>query len=263
VNTIPIVVLVLTVLMMTFNDSYADQTQIPLWVKNTAKWWSEGQIGDSDFIKGIQYLIQQQIIQVPEISPSSNTVTQIPVWIKNNAGWWANGTINDGDFVKGIQYLIQVKIINVNLQQSFSISSPAFDNNGTIPSQYTCDGKNISPPLTITGVPTNAKNLALTLDDIDAPRGIYTHWIVWNIPTSTLDFSAGENIAFPQGMTSAGTIGYNGPCPPAGQIHRYYFKLYALDSLLNLDTGATKSDLENSMNGHILSQTTLLGKYSR
>lgn len=263
VNMIPILILILIVLMMTFNGSYADQTPIPIWIKNTTKWWSEGQIGDSDFIKCIQYLVQQQIIKIPPTSSSSNTVAQIPIWVKNNAGWWANGTISDSDFIKGIQYLIQVNIINVNLQQSFFISSPAFDNNGTIPSQYTCDGKNISPPLTITGVPTNAKSLALVLDDVDAPRGIFTHWIVWNIPTSTLNFSAGENITFPQGTTSAGTMGYHGLCPPSGQIHRYYFKLYALDSLLNLDAGATKSDLENSMNGHMISQTTLLGKYSR
>jgi len=262
-NTIPIVVLVSTVLMMTFNGSYAEQTEIPLWVKNTAKWWSEGQIGDSDFINGIQYLVQQQIIQIPKTLPSSNTVTQIPVWIMNNAGWWANGTIRDSDFIKGIQYMVQVNIINVNLQQSFFISSSAFNDNGTIPSQYTCDGINISPPLTITGVPTNAKNLALVLDDVDAPHGIFTHWIVWNMPPSTLNFSAGENIAFPQGATSAGTIGYHGPCPPSGHIHRYYFKLYALDSLLNLDAGATKNDLENSMTGHIVAQATLLGKYSR
>ena len=249
--------------MITFVSSYADSSQIPSWIKNTAKWWSKGQIGDSDFVKGIQYLIQQQVINIPKTLPSSNNTTQIPIWIKNNAGWWANGTITDDDFIKGIQYLVQDNIIDVNLQPTFLISSPAFINNGTIPSEYTCDGNNISPPLDINGVPTNAKNLALIVDDVDAPRGIFTHWVVWNITPDTHNFSAGQNIAFPQGQNSAGTIGYHGPCPPSGQIHRYYFKLYALDSILNLDTGATKNDLEYSMNAHVIAQTVLLGKYSR
>ncbi len=260
---IPTTILISIIIMMIFNDSYADQIQIPLWVKNTAKWWSEGQIDDSDFIKSIQYLIQQQIIQIPKTFPSSNSQNQIPIWIKNNAGWWANGTIGDDDFVKGIQYLIQVNIINVNLSQTFSLSSPAFEDNGTIPSQYTCNGNDISPPLTITSTPANVASLVLIVDDVDAPRGIFTHWIVWNITPDKTQFYDGENIGFPQGTTSAGTIGYHGPCPPSGNIHRYYFKLYALDSLLDLNSGATKSDLENSMNGHIIAQTTLLGKFSR
>jgi Raf kinase inhibitor-like YbhB/YbcL family protein len=249
--------------MTIYHNSFADQIQIPLWVKNNAKWWSEGQIGDSDFVKGIQYLIQQRIIQIPKTTQSSTVQTQIPSWIKNNAGWWANGIITDEDFVKGIQYLIQVSIIQINYQQTFSLSSSAFDNNGTIPSQYTCDGVNISPPLTITGVPTNTKSLALIVDDIDAPRRIFTHWIVWNIPTDKTQFVEGENIDFPQGITSFGKSGYHGPCPPSGPFHRYYFELYALDSSLNLDSSSTKSDLEQSMDGHIISQIVLIGKYAR
>jgi len=248
---------------MTFHYSYAGQIQIPLWVKNNAKWWSEGQIEDSDFVKGIQYLIEQQIIQIPKTTQSSTVQTQIPSWIKNNAGWWANGNITDEDFVKGIRYLIQVNIIQINSQQTFSLSSSAFDNNGTIPSQYTCDGDNISPPLTITGVPANAQSLALIVDDEDAPGGIFTHWIVWNIPTAKTHFVEGENVDIPQGTTSFGKSGYHGPCPPSGPAHRYDFKLYALNSILNLDSSSTKSDLENSMNGHIIVQATLIGKYSR
>ncbi len=249
--------------MVNLYNSSADQIQIPLWVKNNANWWSKGQIGDSDFVKGIQYLIEKQIIKIPETNSSPNTQSQIPVWIKNNAGWWANGTIGDEDFVKGIQYLIQVNIIRINYQQTFSLSSSSFENNGTIPSQYTCDGDNILPPLTITGVPANTKSLAIIVDDIDAPRGIFTHWTVWNIPPGKTQFSGGENINYPQGTTSMGKSGYGGPCPPAGFIHRYFFKLYALDSLLNLDESATKSDLEQSMDGHIIAQTALMGKYSR
>ncbi len=251
------------ILIMTLGNSYGDQIQIPLWVKNNAKWWSKGQIEDPDFVKGIQYLIEQQIIQLPPTSASSKTQTQIPGWIKNNAGWWANGTIGDEDFVKGIQYLIQVNILRINPPQTFSISSSAFANNGTIPSQYTCDGNNISPPLTIAGVPVNTKSLALIVDDIDAPTGIFTHWIVWNIPTGKTQFVGGENIDFPQGITSFGKSGYHGPCPPSGPPHRYDFKLYALDSSLNLDFSSTKNDLENSMNDHIIAQATLIGKYSR
>src|SRR5438445_13689933 len=90
------------------------QIQIPLWVKNTAKWWANGEIGDSDFVKGIEYLIQQDIIKITKTQTTDNAQTQIPQWIKNNAGWWADGSISDSDFVKGIQYLIQVNIIHVN-----------------------------------------------------------------------------------------------------------------------------------------------------
>jgi Raf kinase inhibitor-like YbhB/YbcL family protein len=261
---IVITILLTAIFIMTLHDSYADQIQIPPWVKNTAKWWSEGQIGDSDFLKGIRYLIQQGIMQVPtQQGTFAATGQQIPTWIKNNAGWWANGTIGDEDFVKGIQYLIQVNIINVNSTHSFSLSSSAFEDHGTIPSQYNCDGNDISPSLTITNVPTNAKALALIVDDIDAPRGIFTHWIVWNMSPDTSQLSAGQNINSPQGITSAGKSGYHGPCPPSGPAHRYYFKLYAMDSLLNLNENATKSDLEQSMNDHVLAQAVLIGKYSR
>jgi Raf kinase inhibitor-like YbhB/YbcL family protein len=261
---ITITILLTTIFIVTLHDSYADQIQIPPWVKNTAKWWSEGQLSDSDFLKGIQYLIQKGIIQVhtPQ-GKFTTTGQQIPAWIKNSAGWWANGTIGDEDFVKGIQYLIQINIINVNSPYPFSLSSSAFEDNGTIPLEYTCDGNGISPPMTITNVPANAQSLALIVDDIDAPRGIFTHWIVWNISPDTSQLSVGQNIDFPQGITSAGKSGYHGPCPPPGPIHRYYFKLYALDSLLNLDENSTKIDLEQSMNGHVLAQAVLIGKYSR
>lgn len=258
-----VVFLTTAILIVTLVNSYADPAQIPLWVKNNAKWWSKGQIGDSDFVKGIQYLIEQQIIQLPPTSASSNTQSQIPAWIKNNAGWWANGTIRDEDFVKGIQYLIQVNIIHVTSNQTFLLSSPAFENNGTIPVQYTCDGDNVSPPLTIAGVPESTQGLALIVDDLDVPQGIFTHWIVWNMPANKTQFSAGENIDYPQGINGMGKSGYGGPCPPLGQTHRYFFKLYALNSTLNLDESATKGDLEQSMSGHIIAQAILEGKYSR
>ncbi len=258
-----ILVLVAAFFILSINDSHADKIQISPWIKNNAKWWSQGQISDNDFVKGIQYLIEQKIIQIPQTSVLSDTHTTIPMWIRNNAGWWANGTIGDEDFVKGIQYLIQINVINVNYLKTFLITSSAFENNGTIPVQYTCDGKNISPPLAIAGIPENTKSLALIVDDIDAPRGIFTHWTVWNIPANKIQFSEGEHVDFPQGITSMNKSGYGGPCPPPGHIHRYLFKLYALNSTLNLDENATKNVLEQSMNDSIISQTVLVGTYSR
>src|SRR5690349_14846467 len=176
--------------------SFAQELQIPPWVKNNAKWWSEGQIGDDDFVKGIQYLIQSGIMKIPQTQTVVSSSQQIPSWIKNNAGWWANGTITDNDFVKGIQYLVQENIIKIKMEQVMTISSSAFSNNGTIPSEYTCDGKNISPPLTISNVPKNAQSLAIIVDDPDAPKGTVTHWTVWNIPPQKLEFEKGEKINF-------------------------------------------------------------------
>ena len=235
---------------------------MPTWIKNNAKWWAQGEIGDSEFVKGIQYLVQQDIIKIPNTETTANTQTQIPKWVKNNAGWWADGSIGDEDFVKGIQYLIQVNIIHINYNTNMILSSPAFENNGTIPSEFTCDGSNVSPPLSISGVPKNTQSLALIMDDPDAPMGTFTHWTVWNISPEKSQFSKGEKIDFPQGMTSFGKPGYGGPCPPSG-THRYFFKLYALDTLLDIDESSKKKDLEQAMNGHIIEQATLFGKYTR
>jgi Raf kinase inhibitor-like YbhB/YbcL family protein len=142
------------------------------------------------------------------------------------------------------------------------ISSPAFENNGMIPSEYTCDGSDTSPPLIISGVPKEAKSLAIIMDDPDAPMGTFTHWVVWNIPPQKTQFAQGEKISFPQGKTSFGGKSYGGPCPPGG-THRYFFKLYALDFVLNLKEGSSKADLERAMSGHILAEASLMGKYSR
>ncbi|HYL66728.1 MAG TPA: YbhB/YbcL family Raf kinase inhibitor-like protein [Nitrosopumilaceae archaeon] len=242
--------------------SLAEEIQIPPWIKNNAKWWSEGQIGNNDFVNGIQYLIQAGMMKVPQTQSGYGSSQQIPSWIKNNAGLWANGTITDNDFVKGIQYLIQENIIQIKTDQVMVLSSSAFENNGTIPSVYTCDGPGISPSLEITNVPKNAQSLALIVEDPDAPRGTVTHWIVWNISPQKSQFTKGEKIDFPQGITVFGTTGYGGPCPPSG-THRYFFKLYALDTMLDLVDGSTKDMLVQAMNGHILEQATLMGKYSR
>ena len=244
-------------------QSYSDTIEIPSWIKSNAKWWADGQINDSDFVQGIQYLIKQGIIIIPKTSAdSSSSAQQIPSWVKNNAGWWAGGKISDNDFVQGIQYLIKINIIKVSAGSFMKLSSNAFENNGIIPQIYTCDGEDVSPPLTISGVPDKAKSLALVMDDPDAPTGTFTHWVVWNISPQKSQFTKGEKLEFPEGRTDFGDTGYGGPCPPSG-THRYFFKLYALDSTLDLKPGATREQLELAMNNHTIENTTLIGKYAR
>lgn len=149
-----------------------------------------------------------------------------------------------------------------NISQVLKISSTAFENDGNIPSEFTCDGQDISPPLSIENVPKGTKTLSLIMDDPDAPMGTFTHWIVWNIPSSKTQFTKGEKIDFPQGRTSFGMMKYGGPCPPSG-THRYFFKLYALDAELDLSAGSSVMDLQKEMVGHIITESTLMGKYSR
>ena len=142
------------------------------------------------------------------------------------------------------------------------LSSQTFENSGSIPLEYTCDGADVSPPLTFSDVPENAESLALIMDDPDAPMGTWVHWLIWNIPPNTTGFSKGENIIFLQGKNDFGKLYYGGPCPPSG-THRYYFKLYALDTMLDLTAGATKKQLEDAMKGHIVEEAQLMGTYSR
>ena len=142
------------------------------------------------------------------------------------------------------------------------ITSPAFEHEGKIPSRYTCDDADISPPLQFSDVPEGAASLALVMDDPDAPSGTFDHWIAWNIPPSTTSIGEGKEPEGAQGMTDFGRNGYGGPCPPGGE-HRYFFRLYALDAELDLPEGTSKADLERAMEGHVLEQATLMGKYSR
>jgi hypothetical protein len=142
------------------------------------------------------------------------------------------------------------------------LSSSAFEDNQTIPSQYTCDGANVSPPLSFRNIPGNTKSLALIMDDPDAPMGTWVHWLVWNIPANTTGFSQGENITYLQGKNDFGSFDYGGPCPSSG-THRYFFKLYALDAMLQLNKGSTKKQLESAMSGHILEEAQLIGTYER
>ena len=144
---------------------------------------------------------------------------------------------------------------------NMKLTSSAFAQGNPIPLEYTCDGDDISPPLTFTDVPDNTTSLALIMDDPDAPTGTWVHWIVWNIPSSSTGFLKGEVIIFPQGTNDNGELDYGGPCPPSG-THHYYFKLYALDTMLNLEVGATKNQLEDAMIGHIIEEAELMGTYS-
>ena len=145
---------------------------------------------------------------------------------------------------------------------NMKLSSPAFENEGIIPTEYTCDGADVSPPLIFSDVPENTTSLALIMDDPDAPGGTFVHWLVWNISANISGFSKGEDIVFPQGMNDFGTQKYGGPCPPSG-THRYFFKLYALDTTLALQEGSTKSQLEETISGHIIEEAELIGTYSR
>ena len=140
------------------------------------------------------------------------------------------------------------------------VKSPAFENNQLIPVKYTCDGQDVNPPLMIEGVPPETKTLALIVDDPDAPRGTFDHWVVWNIPPSGKIEE--HSIPGTEGLNSAGQRGYMGPCPPSG-THRYFFKVYALDAKLNLKSEARKKDLEKAMESHVLAKGELIGLYRR
>ncbi len=142
------------------------------------------------------------------------------------------------------------------------LTSPEFENGGMIPPELTCDSRNVSPELLITGVPEETKSLALIMDDPDAPGGTFVHWVVWNIPTDTEKIERGTEPEGRYGTSSFGKKTYGGPCPPSG-THRYYFKLYALDEELDLREGSSKKDLEREMEGHILGRAELMGKYRR
>jgi Raf kinase inhibitor-like YbhB/YbcL family protein len=142
------------------------------------------------------------------------------------------------------------------------IVSTAFTNNSKIPEEYTCVGKNINPPLGFIDVPTDAKSLALIMDDPDAPNGTFTHWVIYNIPP---DVQMVEEASIPPGMVaknSAGENQYMGPCPPSGE-HRYYFKLYALGTILSVTDINSKEQLQEAMKGHIIEDSELMGLFSK
>jgi Raf kinase inhibitor-like YbhB/YbcL family protein len=148
------------------------------------------------------------------------------------------------------------------------IKSSSFNHEDMIQAKYTCDGQNISPPLAWSGAPKETKSFALICDDPDAPAGTWVHWVIFDIP-SNINFlpekvAKQEEIAGlgKNGKNSSRRYGYDGPCPPGG-THRYYFKLYALDTILNLNTGLSKEELLKAMKGHVLAEAQVMGKYKR
>lgn len=146
------------------------------------------------------------------------------------------------------------------------LSSSAFKDGQPIPAEYTCDGKNISPQLNWSGAPANTQSLLLIVDDPDAPAGVWTHWLVWDLSTDISDLA--EDFAKSPSTAKQGTNdfkkpGYGGPCPPTGKTHRYFFRIYALDTALNLPAGASRKDVDAAIAKHVVAMGQLMGTYQR
>src|SRR3989338_10410540 len=147
------------------------------------------------------------------------------------------------------------------------ITSPKFENGKKIPEEYTCDSKNISPPLEISGVPKEAKSLVLIMEDPDVPKsvradGMWNHWIKFNLPPNLTAIEEGKDPSGVSGINTSGNLKYVPPCPPDRE-HRYFFYLYSLDASLDLKEGATKTEVLSALEGHILQKTELVGLYNR
>lgn len=149
------------------------------------------------------------------------------------------------------------------------LESPAFTEGSDIPARYSCDGADRSPPLKWSDAPAMTKSFCLIVDDPDAPVGTWDHWVIFNLPVNTSELPEGlvNSEELPsgviQGQNSWNRVGYNGPCPPKGSKHRYFFKLYALDTTLKLTSKANKGDVEKAMQGHILAEAKLMGRFGR
>ncbi len=141
------------------------------------------------------------------------------------------------------------------------VNSTAFKNGEPIPKKYTCDGEDINPPLTINGTPEQAKSLTLMVEDPDAPSGLWIHWVVWNIPATTNSILE-NSVPGIEGLNTSRHHSYGGPCPPSG-THRYFFKIQALDTKLDLGDSSTKKDVEKAMLGHVIATGELMGTYTR
>ena len=152
---------------------------------------------------------------------------------------------------------------------SIQLKSPDFTSGGVIPKQFTCQGADLSPALEWSAPPSGTQSLALIADDPDAPVGTWVHWVAFDLPGSLRSLPQGvpkkEQLAdgTRQGQNDFGRTGYGGPCPPAGKVHRYFFKIYALDTKLNLPSSATKKDVERAMQNHVLAEGEYMGRYSR
>jgi len=153
--------------------------------------------------------------------------------------------------------------------EQISISPDTFKDGSSLPVEQTCDGDDCSPALSWEGLPDSTRSITLIADDPDAPGQTFVHWVIYNIPADSSGLPPGVSKnntlddGILQGNNDFGRIGYNGPCPPLGKAHRYFFKVYALDTKLSLKSGATKSQLEAAMSGHILAQGEMIGKYGR
>ena len=156
-----------------------------------------------------------------------------------------------------------------NTASAFELRSNSFPSKGNIPAAHTCDDRNVSPPLHWTDPPEGAQSFALIVDDPDAPIGTWVHWVMYNLPHSKRslegEISDSEVLSdgIKQGMSDFNQVGYGGPCPPSGKPHHYHFKLYALDTVLDLPSGQTKTTLLQAMQGHILAEAQLIGLYQR
>ena len=152
---------------------------------------------------------------------------------------------------------------------SFTVRTDAFGNGAAIPAKYTCSGANVSPALQWSDAPAGTRSLALIVDDPDAPGGTWTHWVIWDVPTQAGGLAEGVPLeeSLPggarQGKNDFGKVGYGGPCPPPGKAHRYFFRLYALDKVLELMAGSERPDLEDAMKRHILAQAEWMGTFKR
>jgi Raf kinase inhibitor-like YbhB/YbcL family protein len=152
---------------------------------------------------------------------------------------------------------------------TFTLASTAFASGAAIPDEYTCRGADVSPLLSWTDSPPGTTSFALIVDDPDAPAGTWVHWVIWNIPHTTqlMPKNVMKSGTLPdgsaQGRNDFGSIGYNGPCPPPGKTHRYFFRLYALDAKLALQPGATRQQLEAAMKGHVIGKAEHMGTYRR
>jgi len=141
-----------------------------------------------------------------------------------------------------------------------TITSSVFENKGVIPAKYTCDGEDVNPPLSVDGVPDGTESLVLVVDDPDAPMGTWDHWVVWNIlPVKKIEENS---VPGTEGLNDFGKHSYGGPCPPSG-THQYFFKVYALDTKLDLPSNSRKRGVEKAMEGHIVAKGQILGLYSR
>jgi hypothetical protein len=148
-------------------------------------------------------------------------------------------------------------------EMSIQITSSAFKEGDRIPRLYTCDDKNFSPPLAWSDIPTGTVSLAIIMDDPDAPAGTWVHWVLYNLKPDLTGLDQGKSGGGIEGINDFRKPGYGGPCPPKGSNHRYFVKLYALDTRLDVEAGATKSQVESAMRGHILAQGQLMGTYGR